>query len=73
MHKLGGGRAVQSDEDQASRQAPTRPSVKRWWERDNWAQIGTVVAVLVGAGTLLFTGIATLFQARVAEDQLEQS
>lgn len=64
---------VQDNGDQESEQEPAQPSVKRWWERDDWTQIGTVAAVLVGAGTLLFTGIATLFQARVAEDQLEQS
>lgn len=69
MHRHQGGNAVRDDEDQVRRQE----SAQRWWERDNWTQIGTVAAVLVGAGTLLFTGIATLFQARVAEDQLEQS
>lgn len=46
---------------------------KPWWQRDDWAQIGTVAAVLVGAGTLLLTAIATYYQARVSSDQLEQS
>ncbi|WP_133169118.1 hypothetical protein [Streptomyces sp. DH-12] len=68
VHRHQGGH-VGDNEDQMRR----RESVQRWWERDNWAQIGTVAAVLVGAGTLLFTGIATLFQAMVADDQLEQS
>jgi hypothetical protein len=46
---------------------------KQWWQRDDWTQIATVAAVLVGAGTLLLTAIATFFQARVAQDQLDQS
>jgi hypothetical protein len=62
---------VQDEEDQERRR---QGSAQRWWEREKWwTQIGTVAAVIVGVGTLLFTGIATLFQARVTEDQLEQS
>jgi hypothetical protein len=35
--------------------------------------LGTVVAVIAGIGTLLFSGVATYYQAVVSRDQLEQS
>jgi hypothetical protein len=41
--------------------------------RVDWARLGTVVAVIAGVGTLLFSGIATYYQALVSRDQLEQS
>lgn len=41
--------------------------------RIDWARIATVVAVVAGIGTLLFSGVATYYQAVVARDQLEQS
>ncbi|MCX4822054.1 hypothetical protein OG883_19615 [Streptomyces sp. NBC_01142] len=41
--------------------------------RVDWARLGTVVAVVAGIGTLLFTGVATYYQALVVGDQLEQS
>ncbi|MFE2991149.1 hypothetical protein [Streptomyces sp. NPDC059262] len=39
----------------------------------DWAKLGTVVAVVAGIGTLLFSGVATYYQALVSTDQLEQS
>jgi hypothetical protein len=41
--------------------------------RVDWARLGTVVAVIAGVGTLLFSGVATYYQAVVSRDQLEQS
>ncbi|WP_406505435.1 hypothetical protein [Streptomyces sp. NBC_01602] len=47
--------------------------VERRRLRVDWTRLGTVVAVIAGIGTLLFTGVATYYQALVARDQLEQS
>ena len=44
-----------------------------WLQRIDWAQLGTVVAIIAGIGTLLFTGVSTFYGALVAQDQLEQS
>ncbi|WP_369275804.1 hypothetical protein AB5J55_42910 [Streptomyces sp. R11] len=41
--------------------------------RIDWGQLGTVIAVVAGIGTLLFTGIATYYSALVSRDQLQQS
>lgn len=41
--------------------------------RIDWAKLGTVVAVVAGIGTLLFSGVATYYQALVSRDQLEPS
>ncbi|MFJ4537652.1 hypothetical protein ACIP39_17025 [Streptomyces tibetensis] len=41
--------------------------------RVDWARLGTVVAVIAGIGTLLFSGVATYYQAIVSRNQLEQS
>lgn len=39
----------------------------------DWTKVGTIIAVPVAIGTLLFTGVATFYQAMVSRDQLEQS
>ncbi|MFJ8085474.1 hypothetical protein ACIQ6Y_33460 [Streptomyces sp. NPDC096205] len=43
------------------------------WRRVDWARGATVVGVVAGIGTLLFTGIATYYGAMVSRDQLAQS
>ncbi|MGP4048548.1 hypothetical protein [Streptomyces sp. 2A115] len=43
------------------------------WSRIDWATGGAVVGVVAGIGTLLFTGIATYYGARVSAEQLDQS
>ncbi|MFJ9026503.1 hypothetical protein ACIRPU_42150 [Streptomyces sp. NPDC102259] len=45
----------------------------RWWKRIPWVMLGTVISVIVGIGSLAFTGVATFYGALVAQDQLEQS
>ncbi|MFC8257470.1 hypothetical protein ACFUNF_07455 [Streptomyces sp. NPDC057291] len=44
-----------------------------WWRRIDWTKAATAVGVVLGIGTLAFTGIATYYQARVANDALEKS
>lgn len=57
--------------------ARARPDVEeepgRWWRRIPWVAIGAVITVVAGIGSLVFTGIATYYGARVSADQLEQS
>lgn len=38
----------------------------------DWARVGTIAAVPAAIGTVLFTGIATYYQAMVSRDQLAQ-
>jgi hypothetical protein len=45
----------------------------RWWSRVDWGKVGTVAAVILGAGSLLLTAVATYYGAMVSKDQLEQS
>ncbi|MFF8373494.1 MULTISPECIES: hypothetical protein [Streptomyces] len=45
----------------------------RWWRRINWTKVSTAVGVVLGIGTLAFTGIATYYQALMADDALKQS
>ncbi|WP_330355505.1 hypothetical protein [Streptomyces chartreusis] len=46
---------------------------QRWWQKVPWISIGTVVTVIIGIGSLAFTGVATYYGAQVSKDQLEQS
>ncbi|MFI1305555.1 hypothetical protein [Streptomyces sioyaensis] len=39
----------------------------------DWTKLGTFIAVPVAIGTLIFTGVATFYQAMISRDQLEQS
>ncbi|MGW3422611.1 hypothetical protein [Streptomyces phaeochromogenes] len=41
--------------------------------RVDWARLGTIVAIIAGIGTLLFTGVATYYGAEISKDQLRQS
>lgn len=41
--------------------------------RVDWSRLGTVVAVIAGIGTLLFSAVATYYQAVISRDQLGQS
>lgn len=50
-----------------------RRSDSRWWHRIDWARTGTIGAIVIGALSLFFTGVATYYQARVSRDQLDQS
>ncbi len=43
------------------------------WIRVDWTRLGTIVAIIAGIGTLLFTGVATYYSAEIAKDQLDQS
>ncbi|MEV0176318.1 hypothetical protein AB0I00_35040 [Streptomyces sp. NPDC050803] len=49
------------------------PRPGAWWLRIDWTRWGAVVGVVAGIGTLLFTGVATYYGARVSADQLAQS
>lgn len=42
-------------------------------EHADWTRVATVVGVVAGIGTLLFTGVATFYGAMVSRDQLTQS
>ncbi|WP_331753557.1 hypothetical protein OIA45_40710 (plasmid) [Streptomyces chartreusis] len=61
------------DRIRASRAARGEAAQANWFRRIDWAHLGTVVAIIAGIGTLLFTGVSTFYGALVAQDQLEQS
>ncbi|MGW0872703.1 hypothetical protein ACWD3Z_19725 [Streptomyces sp. NPDC002740] len=46
---------------------------ERWWRRIQWRAWGAVVAAIAAIGTLIFTGVATIYQARVSSSQLQQA
>ncbi|MFJ6392416.1 hypothetical protein ACIQJT_32995 [Streptomyces sp. NPDC091972] len=46
---------------------------KRGLQRIPWVNIATMITVIIGIGSLAFTGIATYYGAEVSKDQLDQS
>ncbi|MFD7283556.1 hypothetical protein ACFV80_42845 [Streptomyces sp. NPDC059862] len=59
----------QPEPEPEPRPEPTAQS----WRRIDWTKVGTIAAAIAGIGSLLFTGVATYYGARVSQDQLEQS
>jgi hypothetical protein len=43
------------------------------WRRIPWVAVGAVLTVVAGIGSVIFTGVATYYSARVSADQLDQS
>ncbi|WP_329220305.1 hypothetical protein [Streptomyces microflavus] len=43
------------------------------WRRIPWVHVGTVAGAVAAIGTVLFTGIATYYSAKIGSDQLDQS
>ncbi|WP_432040438.1 hypothetical protein, partial [Streptomyces cucumeris] len=65
---------VRGDQQQPeAERAPDPVPGHPWWKRIPWVHIGTLIGALAAIGSLIFTGIATYFGARVSQDQLEQS
>ncbi|MCL8015846.1 hypothetical protein M1L21_32720 [Streptomyces sp. AS02] len=45
----------------------------RWWRTIDWGKWGTIAGIFVGAVGLLFTAIATYYDARVSAGELTQA
>ncbi|MDX2648522.1 hypothetical protein PV341_34125 [Streptomyces sp. PA03-1a] len=58
---------------QARERAEQPEAPRSWWRRISWVGIVTNITVVIGIGSLAFTGIATYYGAAVSRDQLKQS
>ncbi|MFE5894780.1 hypothetical protein ACFQ6E_38405 [Streptomyces sp. NPDC056462] len=68
----GPDRVRSREQAQQSEPQETDPSLS-WLRRIKWIHVGAVLGALVGLVGLIFTGVATYYQAAVTNDQLHQS